>query len=211
MIKILIADDHFIVRKGLRQLLLEEFNTVEIEEAEDAETLLSKLRKSEWDLLICDINMPGRSGLDALKQIKISFPAMPVLILSMHNAEQYAIRVLRTGASGYLNKSSIGEELLIAVKRLLSGKKYFSQSVMEILACSIGKDFGKQAHDSLSSREFDVMKYLAAGKSIADIAVMLSLGVTTISTYRYRVMAKIGLRTNSDLTKYAMDNQLLEY
>lgn len=206
--RILIADDHLVVRKGLKLILLEEFPNAEIEDVPDAEELVRKIMNGKWDVVVCDMTMPGRSGLDALQQIKQIAPGLPVLILSFHSEEQYALRVIKAGASGYLNKGSAAEELVKAVQTVLLGKKYISETVAEKLATNISK--GEiQAHETLSDREFDVMKLLAEGKSVSDIAEMLSLSVTTISTYRARVMQKMNLKTNSDLTKYAIENKLI--
>lgn len=206
--RILIADDHLVVRKGLKLILLEEFPNAEIEDVPDAEELVRKIMNGKWDVVVCDMTMPGRSGLDALQQIKQIAPGLPVLILSFHSEEQYALRVLKAGASGYLNKGSAAEELVKAVQTVLLGKKYISETVAEKLATNISK--GEiQAHETLSDREFDVMKLLAEVKSVSDIAEMLSLSVTTISTYRARVMQKMNLKTNSDLTKYAIENKLI--
>ena len=209
MLRILIADDHVVVRRGLRQILLDHFKDAFIEEVADAEALIAKVMSANWDVVISDINMPGRSGLDALKQIRVTLPDLPVLILSIHPEEHYAMRVLKAGASGYVSKDSASEELVLAVQKLLLGKKYFSQYVMEQLANNINADFSKLAYEYLSNREFDVMKLLASGKSVSHIAEKLSLSVTTISTYRTRIMAKTGLSSNSELTKYAIENQLL--
>lgn len=209
MLRIIIADDHEVVRRGLRQILLDQFAGAFIEEVADAEDLISKIMQSNWDVVISDINMPGRTGLDALKQIRATHPELPVLMLSIHPEEHYAIRVLKAGASGYLNKDSASNELIKAVQKVLLGKKYFSQYVMEQLANNMGTDLSKQAYESLSNREFDVMKLLASGKSISKIAEKLSLSVTTVSTYRTRIMKKTGLNSNSELTKYAIENQLM--
>lgn len=209
MLRILIADDHTVVRKGLRQILLEEFANAEIDEVPDAEELIKKVMAEKWDVIVSDLSMPGRSGLDALQQIKISFPDLPVLILSIHPEEQYALRALKSGASGYLSKDTAPDELVKAVKKVLLGKKYISQSIAEKLADTFSADSSKYPHESLSDREFDVMKLLANGKSVSEIAEMLSLSVTTVSTYRARVMTKMNLRSNSDLTKYALENKLI--
>jgi len=209
MLRIIIADDHTVVRRGLRQILLDQFRDAHIEEVVDAEGLVNKVMVEKWDVVISDINMPGRSGLDALKQIRVTYPDLPVLILSMNSEEHYAIRVLKAGASGYLSKDSASEQLIIAVEKVLNGKKYFSPFVMEQLANKVDADHSKLPHEYLSNREFDVMKLLASGKSVSDIAEQLSLSVTTISTYRTRVMAKTGMKSNSDLTKYAIENNLL--
>ena len=209
MLRILIADDHSVVRKGLKQILLEEFPTAHIEDVPDAEEMIKKVMNATWDVVVSDMSMPGRSGLDALQQIKQIYPDLPVLILSIHPEEHYALRVLKAGASGYLSKGSASDELVKAVQTVLLGKKYISASVAEKLASSFSTDSSKQAHELLSDREFDVMKLLAAGKSVSDIAEILSLSVTTISTYRARIMTKMNLKTNSDLTKYAIESNLI--
>lgn len=209
MLRILIADDHSVVRKGLKQILLDEFSSALIEEVADAEALIKKVMSSQWDVVISDLSMPGRSGLDALQQIKSSHPNLPVLILSIHPEEQYALRALKSGASGYLTKDAAPDELVKAVQKILLGKKYISQSIAEKLANTFSADAGINPHESLSDREFDVMKQLANGKSVSEIADMLSLSVTTISTYRARLMTKMNLKSNSDLTRYAIENKLI--
>jgi two-component system, NarL family, invasion response regulator UvrY len=209
MLKILIADDHTVVRKGLKQILLEEFHSALVEEVADAEELLKKLMKGEWDVVISDLSMPGRSGLEALQQIRQYYPKLPVLILSAHSEEHYAIRVLKAGAAGYLSKDSAAEELVKAVNRVLSGRKYITSSIAEKLADTLDHDNGKLSHENLSDREFEVLKLLAAGKSVSDIAASLSLSVTTVSTYRARVMVKMNMKTNADLTLYAVENKLI--
>lgn len=209
MLRILIADDHMVVRRGLKQILLEEFPTAHIEDVPDAEGMIKKIMNAKWDVVVSDLSMPGRSGLDALQQIKQINANLPVLILSIHPEEHYALRVLKAGASGYLSKGSASEELVKAVQTVLLGKKYISASVAEKLATNFYSDSAKQAHELLSDREFDVMKQLAIGKSVSEIADILSLSVTTISTYRARIMSKMNLKTNSDLTKYAIENNLI--
>ncbi|HEY6977703.1 MAG TPA: response regulator transcription factor [Chitinophagaceae bacterium] len=209
MIKILIADDHTVVRRGLKQILLEEFPSAFIEEVADAEELIKKVMKNEWDVIISDLSMPGRSGLESLQQIKQYHPKLPVLILSVYPEDQYAIRVLKAGASGYLNKDLAPEELVKAVNCVLAGKKYITASIAEKLASALDLDSEKALHEFLSDREFEVLKLLAAGKSVSDIAEQLSLSVTTVSTYRARIMTKMNLRTNADLTLYAIEHKLL--
>lgn len=209
MLRILIADDHTVVRKGLRQILLDEFPAALVEEVADAEELIQKVMTAKWDVVVSDLSMPGRSGLDALQQIKLSHPDLPVLILSIHPEEQYALRALKAGASGYLSKDTAPDELVKAVQKVLLGKKYISQSIAEKLANTFSSDAALHPHENLSDREFDVMKLLANGKSVSEIAEMLSLSVTTVSTYRARVMVKMDLKSNSDLTKYAIENDLL--
>jgi DNA-binding NarL/FixJ family response regulator len=209
MLRFLIADDHTVVRKGLKQILLEAYPSAMIEEVSDAENLFLKFMKEEWDVVISDISMPGRSGLEVLQQIRQTHPKVPVLILSVHPEDQYAIRVLKAGASGYLNKDSAPEELVNAVNRVLLGKKYITTSIAERLATTLDLDADKQPHEYLSDREFEVLKLLASGKSVSDIAQQLSLSVTTVSTYRARILAKMNLKTNADLTLYSVENKLI--
>lgn len=209
MIRILIADDHAIVRKGLRHLLLEEYPTAVIEEVTDAESLVVKSVANEWDVVICDLSMPGRSGLDALIQIKQASPKLPVLIMSMHPEEQYALRTLKAGASGYLNKESIHSDLIRAVQTVMMGKKFITPSIAEKLANALNNDSTKLLHEKLSDREFEVFRLLAEGKQVSEIADKLSLSVTTVSTYRSRVMDKLNMKSNSDLTRYALENGII--
>jgi two-component system invasion response regulator UvrY len=207
--KILIADDHTVVRKGLRQIIHDEFPFAEIEEVADADALVNKVMKAEWDMVISDLSMPGRSGLDALLQIKEYYPKLPVLILSVYPEDQYAIRVLKAGASGYLTKDSAPEELIKAMKQVLLGKKYITPAVAEKLIGVLDQDSKKQLHEQLSDREFEVLKLIAAGKSVSDIGALLSLSVTTVSTYRARILGKMNMKTNADLIMYAIEYKLL--
>jgi len=209
MYRFLIADDHTVVRRGLKQILLEAFPSAFIEEVSDAEDLYKKVMREAWDVVISDISMPGRSGLEVLQQIRQDHPKLPVLILSIYPEDQYAIRVLKAGASGYLTKDSAPEELVKAINQLLLGKKYITSSIAEKLATILDPNSGKMAHEILSDREFEVMKQIAAGRSISDIADKISLSVTTISTYRARIMVKMNLKTNADLTLYAIEYKLL--
>ncbi|MCC7402696.1 MAG: response regulator transcription factor [Chitinophagaceae bacterium] len=207
--RILIADDHAIVRKGLKQILLEEYPTSKIGEAGDAEALIADILHEEWDVVICDMNMPGRSGLDALSQIRHTNPRLPVLILSMYPEDQYALRVLKAGASGYLAKETVHEELIKAIRTVLSGRKYITSSIAEKLVESFNDDSGKMPHELLSDREFDVFKLLAIGKSVSEIAEQLSLSATTISTYRSRIMEKMNMKSNAELARYALENKIV--
>lgn len=209
MLRILIADDHTVVRKGLRQILLDEFPGAYIEEVADGGELIKHVMIGKWDVVVSDLSMPGRSGLDALQQIKLSLPDLPVLILSIHPEEQYALRALKSGAAGYLSKDTAPDELVKAVQKVLLGKKYISLVIAEKLANTFSSDTNTLPHESLSDREFDVMKFLANGKSVSEIAEMLSLSVTTVSTYRARIMTKMNLKSNSDLTKYSIENSLI--
>ncbi|MBC7872671.1 MAG: response regulator transcription factor [Ferruginibacter sp.] len=209
MIRILIADDHAIVRKGLKQLLLETYPSAVIGEAADAESLITATISEQWDVVICDMNMPGRSGLDALHQIKQSSPKLPVLIMSMYPEEQYALRVLKAGASGYLGKETIHDNIVKAIETVRLGKKFITPAIAEKLADAYDAGATRLLHESLSDREFDVLKLLASGKSVTEIGEQLSLSATTVSTYRSRIMDKMSMRSNADLTRYALENQLI--
>ena len=209
MIRILIADDHSIVRRGIHQILLEEFPDATILEVEDAEMLVNKVIASDWDVVISDLSMPGRSGLDILPQLKQLKPKLPVLIMSIHPEDHYAVRVLKAGASGYLSKDLAPEELIIAVKKVLSGKRYITEQVAEKLAAVIENIDNKQNHELLSDREFSVLKMLASGKSISAIAESMFLSVNTVSTYRSRILIKMNLKNNTDLTMYSIKNNLI--
>jgi two-component system, NarL family, invasion response regulator UvrY len=208
MIKIIIADDHAVVRRGLKQILLESLPNAKITEVIDAESLLKKIFNESWDLVISDISMPGLSGLDILQQIKKYNPKLPVLILSMYSEDLYAIRVLKAGASGFLNKDFVPEQLMNAVNRLLRGKKFITPNIAEKLACALDLDDNKLPHEGLSNREFEVFKYIASGQTVSDIASRLSLSVTSISTYRARIIAKMNLKTNADIMLYSIENKL---
>lgn len=209
MLHALIADDHAIVRKGLKQIIVEEHPSAQVDEAGDAETMLKKASEQVYDVIICDINMPGRTGIDALQQFKKQMPQVPVLVMSMYSEEQYAIRVLKAGAAGYLSKQSIHDDLIKAIETVINGKKFITPAIAEILAGAIEKNHDSQPHDLLSDREFDVFKLLAAGKSVSEIADQFSLSTTTISTYRSRLLEKMNLRSNSDLTRYAIEKNLI--
>lgn len=209
MTRILIADDHSVVRKGLRQILLEGFPNAHIEEVPDAEEMIRKIMHNEWSVVISDLSMPGRSGLEALSQIKQINNKLPVLILSIHPEEQYALRVLKAGASGYLSKDMAPDELVNAVQRVMLGKKYITASIAEKLASVLDNANARQPHENLSDREFSVLKMLAAGKSVSEIAETLFLSVTTVSTYRSRILAKMNMKNNADLTLYSIENKLI--
>ena len=209
MLRILIADDHAIIRKGLKQILLEEYPSAVIEEVNDAEAAIKKTITNEWDILICDLSMPGRSGLDVLQHVKQNLLKLPVLILSIHPEEQYAIRALRAGAAGYLSKDAATEELVKAVQRILQGRKYISSSLAEIMASELDQETSKPPHELLSDREFHVFKLIADGKSVSEIAEQLSLSITTVSTYRSRILEKMDIKTNADMTRYALEKKLI--
>jgi two-component system invasion response regulator UvrY len=207
--RILIADDHAIVRRGLREILLDEYPSSLIEDASDAEELLKKVFGEQWDLVISDVSMPGRSGLDALKQIKQAFPKLPVLIMSIYSEDQYAVRAFRAGASGYFTKNSIHEELIKAIESVRKGRKYITPAVAEKLAEAIPIDNTAQPHQLLSDREFEVFKLLASGKTVSEIASQISLSTNTVSTYRSRILEKMNLHSNNELMRYALEEKLL--
>ena len=209
MIRIAIADDHAVVREGIKRILLEEFPFALIEEVTDTEELIKAIVKGEWDIVICDSSMPGRSGLDALHQIKQIFPKLPVLILSVYPEEQYGIRALKAGAAGYLSKNAAPKELINAIQRTLMGRVFVSPTLAEKLATNLTQESDKYPHEMLSNREFDVFKLISSGKSVSEIAILLSLGITTISTYRVRVLKKMQMNTNAELTRYALENKLI--
>ena len=206
--KFLIADDHAIVRKGLAQILCDEFPAAKVKEVVNSNQVLEETRRESWDVILLDISMPGRNGIETLKQIRSEGVKAPILMLSMHPEDQYGVRVLKAGASGFLSKDSATDELLTAVHRVLSGKKYISGSVAEKLAESVGNEFDKEAHEMLSDREMQVLQLIASGKTVSEIGEELSLSVNTISTYRTRLLEKLSLNNNAELTRYAIDNGL---
>ena len=208
MLRILIADDHEILRQGLEQLILEEYPLAEIGQAENGEVLLSRVLESEWDFVISDISMPVMNGLEALRKLKKYLPNLPVLILSMHTEDQYCINAINAGASGYLSKAMAQGELILAVRKILSGKKYIPASmVLKLGNISENVDM-ENLHSSLSAREFKVFMFLADGKSCTEIAEILSLGISTISIYRSRILDKMNMSNNAEIIRYAMEHNL---
>ncbi len=210
MIKILIADDHPVVRKGLKEIIEETPDMMVGDEAINGREALEKIRKSDFDVVLLDISMPGRSGLEIIKELKSEKPDLSVLILSMHPEEQYAVRVLKAGASGYLTKESAPDELITAIRKASIGRKYISSSLAEKLAFDLEIDAEKPLHETLSDREYEVMRMIASGKTISEIAKKLFLSVKTISTYRSRILEKTGMKSNAELTHYALKNRLVE-
>jgi two-component system invasion response regulator UvrY len=210
MIKILIADDHAIVRKGLKQILSETSDMVVAAEAADGRQCLELAGKNDLDLVLLDIAMPGRGGMDILKELKHEKPKLPILMLSMYPEEQYAVRALKAGASGYLTKESAPKELIAAIRKVSQGGKYVSSSLAEKLAVYMETDFEKPVHETLSDREYQVMLMIASGKTVKQIADKLSLSVKTISTYRARILNKTGLKNNAKITYYAIKNALVD-
>ena len=210
MIRALIADDHAVVRQGLIQILGNIPEITVAGEAINGQEVLDKVRAEAWDVVILDISMPDRSGLDILKQLKAERPKLPVLVLSMHSEDQYAVRALKAGASGYLTKDSAPDELVKAIRKVVSGGRYVGSCLAERLAFEIGADFSKLPHETLSDREFQVLRLIASGKSVTEIAAELSLSSKTVSTYRVRLLQKMNLKTNAELMHYAMQNHLVD-
>ena len=208
MIKILIADDHAIVREGLKQILAEEPDMKVTGEAGDAKELFELLKKDVWNAVVLDINMPGKSGLEALKDLKKDYPDLPVLILSMYAEEQYGVRALKAGASGYLKKASAPNEFVSAIRTIVKGKKYISPSLAENLADNI--NVGNHHSNKLSDREHEILCKIATGNSTEDIANELCISVHTVYSYRNRILEKLNLKTNVELTQYAIQNKLIE-
>ncbi|TDX01430.1 response regulator [Dinghuibacter silviterrae] len=207
--RILIADDHAIVRKGLVSVLKEEFPSAEVEEVGDAETLFKLSLKGEWDLVISDLSMPGRSGLEIIAEIKQHFPKIPTLILSVHPEELYGPRVMRAGASGYLNKDAAPTELKKAIHWILQGRKYVSTRLADKLADDITCNNTKFPHELLSDRELNVMVMLASGESTGRIAELLSISHSTATNYRTKILQKMQLQSNTDLTRYCLEHGIL--
>jgi two-component system, NarL family, invasion response regulator UvrY len=209
MINILLADDHAIVRMGIRQILLDEFPSAQIVEVAGGEQLISQITHQKWDVVVSDLTMPGVNGFDALIKIRQMAPKLPVLIMSMQPEDQWAIKLLKAGASGYLNKESLHSDLIPSIHTVLLGKKYITSSLAEKLTDSLGENWDKLMHESLSRRELEVLILLAKGYTVTAIAEQLSLSITTISTYRTRIMEKMDLKSNADVMRYARDNNLI--
>ena len=209
-IRVLIADDHAIVRQGLRQILSDTPDLTVAGEAENGVQAVQMVRAGDWDVVLMDVSMPDRNGIDALKIIKKEFPRLPVLILSMYPEEQYAIRALKAGAAGYLTKQSAPELLVTAIRQVASGKKYVSPSLAEELANAIGEDSERPPHEKLSDREYQTLCMIASGKTPTEIAEALNLSVKTVSVYRARLLEKMNLRNNAELTHYGLKHGLAE-
>ena len=209
MIKILVVDDHAVVRKGLKQILTETRDISVAGEASDGYQALDQIRQGDYDVVLLDIAMPGVNGLDVLKQLKSERPDLPILMLSMYPEEQYAVRTLKAGASGYLTKESAPEELLSAIRKVCTGGKYVTSSLAEKLASYLEADLERPAHELLSDREYQVMLMIASGKTVTEIADKLSLSVKTISTNRSRALKKMGMKTNAEFTYYAIKYNLV--
>ena len=209
MKKILIADDHPAIRNGVKLILKSEFSEVEFGEAASGLEVLKMIREKKWDVIILDMDMPGRSGLDVLKQLKDEQSKIPVLMFSMHAEEQVAMRALKLGASGYLSKDAASDDLAKAIHTILSGKKFITPAVAEQMAAQLENPANKAPHELLSDREYQTLLLLASGKTVSEIAVELSLSIPTISTYRARILEKMVLKNNAELTSYALRNNLV--
>lgn len=210
MLKILIADDHPVFRQGLRQILSEANDMVVACEVSNGLEVLDRVRTGCCDVILLDISLPGRNGIDILKQLKKERPGLPVLILTMHPEEQYAVRALKAGASGYLTKESTPSELIAAIRKVSAGGKYVSSSLAEKLACELGRIDEKAPHETLSDREYQIMILIASGKTVTEIAENLSLSIKTVSTYRSRILEKMTMKNSAELTYYAIKNQLVD-
>lgn len=206
---ILVVDDHAVVRQGVRQILSEQFRDATIGEAASAQEMMEQLRLHNWDVVVLDVGMPGKSGLDALKEVKQASPKLPVLVLSAYPEDQLARRMLKAGAAGYLNKDSAPNELVRALRKILGGGKFVSAAVAELLASNLDDHFEKPLHEQLSDREYQVMCLIAVGRSLKEIADDLCVGISTINTYRARILEKMQMRNNTELTHYAIENRLV--
>lgn len=209
MIKVLIADDHAIVRQGLKRILAETPDMTVAGEAQNGVEALKKIREGEWDVVLLDVSMPGRNGVDTLKQIMSENRGIKVLILSMYPEDQYAVRLLKIGASGYMTKETAPEELVEAIRKVAQGKKYISPTLAELLLIELGVDSEKPLHETLSDREYQVFRLIGSGKTVSEIATLMSLSVKTISTHRAHILEKMKLKNNAELTLYVIQNSLI--
>ena len=210
MIKILIVDDHPVVRRGIKQILSEEDDISVVDELCDCNDLLKKVHKRKWDIMILDITLPDRNGLDVLQELKSDYPELPVLMLSVHPEEDYAVRAFKSGANGYINKKSAPDELIKAVRKVIKGENYVSQTVAERLAKAFREGVEKPHHDELSNREYQVIRMIASGKPLKQIAGELYLSVKTVRTYRQRIMEKMRFKSNAQLIHYAIKMHLID-
>jgi len=208
--RVLISDDHAVFRRGLRETLAEAFPRVAFGEATTAQETLEQVRRQDWDVVVLDISMPGKSGLDILDDLKRLRPKLPILLLSMHPEQQFARRALKAGAAGYLTKDGVPEELKQAIKKITAGGRYVSATLAEKLALDLREGADLPLHELLSDREFQVLRMIASGKTVKEISMDLSLSVKTVSTYRARIMEKTGMKTNADLIRYALQSQLVD-
>lgn len=210
MTKILIADDHPVVREGLKQILWQTSGTIVVDEAGTSQEVLNKARENDYDVVLLDISLPDRSGLDVLKELKRAKPQLGILVVSVHSEEQYAVRAMKAGASGYLTKESAPDELAAAIQKVSLGRKYISSSLAERLASALEVDAEKPLHETLSDREYQVMCMIASGKMVKEIAGELMLSAKTISTYRSRILRKMRMKSSAELTHYAIKHALVD-
>ena len=208
MTRVLIADDHAVVRRGLAEIVNEALDLQVAAEASDGEELIGLLRDGQGDLVVMDLKMPGLHGLDLVKQLRSEFPTLPILVLSMHPEDQFAVRVLRAGATGYLTKNSAPNDLVTAIRRVAQGRRYVSPTLAETLLAAMEADT-EAPHEALSDREYQVMQLLAAGKLIQEISDELALSPKTVGTYRLRLLQKMNMRSNAELTRYALEHNLI--
>lgn len=210
MIKVFIADDHPLIRKGIKEILEDEIDLKVVGEAASPHELLEALKKNDPDILITDLSMPGRSGVDLISDIKQFFPKLPVLVLTMHPEERFAVRVLKAGASGYLTKDTKPEDIIKALRQINDGRKYITPTLAEKLAEELDKDTNKPLHELLSDREFQIMRLISSGLKVSDIAQKLSLSIHTVNTYRSRILEKMNMKSNAELILYSVENHLID-
>jgi two-component system, NarL family, invasion response regulator UvrY len=210
MIKVIIADDHPVVRRGLKQILAEEPDIAVVGEANNSQELFKQIANQSCDVVVLDITMPGRDGLEALKELRRERPKLPVLILSIHPEDQFGLRVLKAGAAGYMSKETAPDELVKAVRKVFAGGKYLSPTLAEKIAFDLDRDILKPPHETLSDREYVVMCLLASGKTVSEVSRELSLSVKTVSTHRSHILEKMKMKTNAELTHYAIKNRLVD-
>jgi two-component system, NarL family, invasion response regulator UvrY len=210
MVKILIADDHSLIREGLKKILKTAPEMTVIAEAGDAREVIQNLKNHEIDIVVLDISLPGKNGLDLLKDIKTEYPRLPVLMLSMHPEDRFAVRALKAGASGYVTKETASEELITAIRKVMQGRKHVSAEFAEKLAFKLDDNTDKPVHELLSDREFQVMRLIAAGRTVRQISEELFLSMSTVNTYRARILEKMKIKTDAELIRYAIENQLID-
>ena len=208
--KVLIVDDHAVVRRGMISLLQEHLKDVEVGEASEARSALEAVKKEHWDLVIVDISMPGRNGLELIQDIKLEHATLPILVISSHPEKDYALRALKLGAAGYVSKQSAADILVTAVQRVLSGRRYISSALAEQLAGAMAGEVSATSHETLSNRELQVLRLIALGRTVKEISAELALSAKTVATYRSRIAEKMGLSSNVELTRYAMQHHLVD-